>query len=99
MVTSDSHNFLSRAKELAYVYIVPGEITHIDFAGDKGGMAHIKDFLDLFMLTGANHVYFYSYGKMYGASRFAKTAALLGGGNHILLFQTKLILINVSINQ
>jgi hypothetical protein len=79
LVTADSQVFLEHAKKLPYVYVVPGEITHIDFAGDKGGIAHIKDFLDMFMISGANHVYFYSYGRMYGASRFAKTAALIGG--------------------
>lgn len=79
LVTADSQAFLERAKQLLYVYIVPGIITHIDFAGDKGGMNHIKDFLDMFMISGANHVYLYSYGRMYSASRFAKTAALLGG--------------------
>lgn len=85
LVTADSQIFLERAKKLPYVYVVPGEITHIDFAGDKGGIAHIKDFLDMFMISGANHVYFYSYGRMYGASRFAKTAALIGGKTFTVL--------------
>lgn len=85
LVTADSQAFLKHAKKLPYVYVVPGEITHIDFAGDKGGMAHIKDFLDMLMISSASHVYFYSYGRMYKHSRFAKTASLIGGKKYTVL--------------
>lgn len=85
LVTADSQLFLSYAKKLPYVYIVPGKITHIDFPGNNTGMAHIKDFLDLFMISNASHVYFYCYGKMYHASHFARTAALIGNRPYTIL--------------
>lgn len=79
LVTADSPKFLLRAKELPYVFVIPGKVTHMDFPGDDGGIAHIKDFTDLFMISKAEHVYFYSYGRMFSSSKFAKTAALIGG--------------------
>lgn len=79
LVTADSQKFLSYAKQLPYLFVIPGKVTHMDFPGYKGGMAHIKDFTDLFMISKAEHIYFYSYGKMFRSSRFAKTAALIGG--------------------
>lgn len=85
LVTADSQTFLLRAKELPYVFVIPGKVTHMDFPGDNGGMAHIKDFTDLFMISKAKHVYFYYYGLMFHNSRFAKTAALIGGKPYTVL--------------
>lgn len=85
LVTADSQIFLSYAKKLPYVYVVPGKVTHIDFPGDNTGMAHIKDFLDLFMISKANHVYFYCYGRMYHSSHFSRTAALIGNKPYTML--------------
>lgn len=79
LVTSDSNTFLTEAKKLPFVYTIPGKLAHMDESHDDSFLLHQKSFLDFLMLANAEKVYSFSYGCMFGATRFAKTAALIGG--------------------
>ena len=74
MVTADSEKFLSRAKNLNNVYIVPGKTGHIDY--DRSDDVNMKTFLDFFLISKAKAVYLAKGPGMYN-SAFAKTAALV----------------------
>lgn len=74
LVTADSETFLSRAKEIENVYVIPGKVGHIDY--DHGDDVNMKTFLDFFLISKAEKVYLARSGKMY-RSAFAKTAALV----------------------
>lgn len=78
LVTSDSGLFMKRIEHIPYVYIIKGEVIHMDYV-DNHLEGHLKTMTDYFLISKAQKVFCYSYGKMYGATRFAKTAALIGG--------------------
>jgi hypothetical protein len=75
LVTSDSITFLNKAKELDFVYVVPGEIAHFAYYITNGKEVHMKTFLDYFLLTYSKMVYQVIDGQMY-ASGFPRRAAL-----------------------
>lgn len=78
LVTTDSSLFLVRLDAIPYVYTIPGVVRHVDV--DKNSYElHLKTFLDFIMISKADKCYSYQYGKMYGATKFAKTVALIGG--------------------
>lgn len=78
LVTTDSSLFLVRLDAILYVYTIPGVVGHMDV--DKNSYElHFKTFLDFIMISKAIKCYSYQYGKMYSATKFAKTAALIGG--------------------
>lgn len=83
LVTSDSNTFLSYAKKLGFVYIIPGKVEHMDYGHNNDFDVHLKSFVDLFMIADAQQVYAYSFGKMFGHTRFAKTASLIGNKTFI----------------
>lgn len=84
LVTSDSSIFLSKASELPFVYIIRGVIAHMDNAkSEVNDNANLKTFTDLLMISKAERCYVYSYGRMFKASKFARTAALIGGREFI----------------
>jgi hypothetical protein len=75
LVTSDSSKFRSMAAQVyPYVYIVHGELGHIDY----GASGQLSAFLDFFLIAGAKKAYRVSAGQMY-KSDFARCAALVGG--------------------
>jgi len=77
LVTSESLTFLERAKELEYVYVVPGEIVHIDFLKNAvGNEIHLKSYVDFFMIANAKKIYLAKYSPLY-PSTFCKTASFL----------------------
>lgn len=78
LVTTDSSIFLKRLEQLPYVYIIKGEVIHMDYVHEHLE-GHLKTMIDYFMISNAEKVFCYSYGKMFKATRFAKTAALIGG--------------------
>ena len=78
LVTSDSGMFMKRVERIPYVYIIKGEVIHMDYV-DNHLEGHLKTMTDYFLISKAQKVFCYSYGKMYKATRFAKTAALIGG--------------------
>lgn len=78
LVTTDSSLFLTRLDAIPYVYIIPGMAGHMDIYKSSYEL-HLKTFLDFIMISKAEKCYSYQYGKMYGATKFAMTAALIGG--------------------
>ena len=78
LVTSDSRVFLEKASSLAYVYIIPGTVVHMDGVNKNMEQNDLKVFLDMLMISKAECCYSYSYGKMFKGTKFAKTSALIG---------------------
>lgn len=78
LVTSDSITFLKKVSTLDYVYVIPGEMRHMDFNRDKGVDISIdmKSFVDLYLLANSEHLYMYSAKPLYDSS-FPKTASFL----------------------
>ena len=68
LVNSDSTTFLQTAAELDYVYVIPGNITHIDGKNDTDEYnAYEKTFLDFFMIANAESIYLLRTGQMYNS--------------------------------
>lgn len=68
LVNSDSATFLQTASKLDYVYVIPGNITHID--GQNGSdeyELYEKTFLDFFMIANAERIYILRTGQMYNS--------------------------------
>ncbi|MCI9422227.1 MAG: hypothetical protein HFG81_05870 [Dorea sp.] len=79
LVTADSAKFLQEAEKLSYVYIVSGTIVHMDQANKNDEMSQIKNYLDFLLIAKAIKCYYFVHGRMYASTRFASTAALIGG--------------------
>ena len=82
LVTSDSKTFISKIKELSYVYTLPGEVVHMGVTTDAGKMTYLKSFLDYYMLSYAHTVISVRDKKMYH-SGFAYRAAKLNNAKYI----------------
>lgn len=83
LVTSDSKRFLDYVGKLdPRIYIVPGEIRHIDFYNNSPDSVWMKTFTDQFLLMGARKVTRMCSGKMY-KSGFPRFAAEIGGAKFI----------------
>lgn len=68
LVNSDSTTFLQSATKLDYVYVIPGNITHIDGKNDKDEYStYEKTFLDFFMIANAERIYLLRTGQMYNS--------------------------------
>lgn len=80
LVTSNSNIFQDRVKSIPYVFIADGKIAHMDHSPKSNYEVYLKNFVDMFLIARASASYSYSTGLMFKATRFAKTAALLG--NH-----------------
>lgn len=66
LVNSDSTTFLKTAAELYYVYVIPGNITHIDGKNSSNEYeTYEKTFLDFFMIANAERIYLLRTGQMY----------------------------------
>ena len=80
LVTSDSSTFLQAAKKIPYVYIVEGEIRHMDFNRDSNVdiMTDVKSFVDLFMIAMAKEIYLCTLPPLY-RSGFPETASRIYG--------------------
>ena len=76
LVTSDSVSFLEKAKRLPFVYVIPGDVRHIDAVQNASKDADLKVFLDYFVLSRSKKVYLVIEDKMY-RSGFSYRAALL----------------------
>ena len=55
LITSDSARFINEVRCFSYVYIIPGDIAHMDY--DSGTDAALKTFLDLFLISKAQKAY------------------------------------------
>lgn len=68
LVNSDSTTFLQAAAKLDYVYVIPGNITHIDGKNKENEYkAYEKTFLDFFMIVNAEKIYLMRTGQMYNS--------------------------------
>jgi hypothetical protein len=88
LVTSDSTTFLNKANELDFVYIVPGEIAHIDYNTTAEKEVYMKSFLDYFLLTHSKLGHLVIDGQMY-RSTFPYRAALHNFPYKIKLYTDK----------
>lgn len=79
LVTADSPKFLKAAESISYVYVIPGNIVHMDFTDEGDYTLHLKPFVDFYMVSMAEKCFIYHIGEMFKYTRFAKTAALVGG--------------------
>lgn len=77
LVTTDSGILLRRLEQIPYVYVIKGEVIHMDYV-DNHIEGHLKTMIDYFLISKAEKVFCYSYGKMFKSTKFAKTAALIG---------------------
>lgn len=68
LVNSDSTTFLQAAAGLDYVYIIPGNVTHIDGKNSSNEYeTYEKTFLDFFMIANAERIYLLRTGQMYNS--------------------------------
>lgn len=74
LVTADSIKFLQAASSIPFVYIIKGEVGHINFKNSDE--VNMKTFLDFFMISKAKKVYLAKSGKMYN-SDFARRASMI----------------------
>lgn len=79
LVTSDSSSFLSEiSKVLDFVYVIPGQISHMDYKeGKEDYDVNMRSFIDFFLLAKASSSYLVCCDKMY-RSNFAKYASIYG---------------------
>ena len=74
LVTADSITFLKAAQTLPFVYVIEGEVGHINFVCSDD--VNMKTFLDFLMIAHADKVYLAISGKMYN-SEFARRASMI----------------------
>lgn len=74
LVTSDSVSFLTEADKLDYVYIIEGNVVHMDWTGGESFKTYEKSFLDFFLLAQADVLHLAYNHQMYH-SGFAKLAS------------------------
>lgn len=68
LVNSDSVTFLKHASNFEFVYIIPGNVTHIDANGGNDEYeVYEKTFLDFFMIANAQKIYLMRTGQMYNS--------------------------------
>lgn len=67
LVNSDSRTFLRRAQDLAYVYVIPGNIVHIDNAINSDYESFEKTFVDFFMIAKAKAIYLFTASHMHNS--------------------------------
>lgn len=78
MLASDSMTFIEYVKyELPDIYVVPGQVKHIDTAGETNDAEIIKMFLDYYLISDAKKVYSLVTDGMW-PSAFPKYAAKIG---------------------
>ncbi|WP_204448194.1 hypothetical protein, partial [Bacteroides caecigallinarum] len=75
VITSDSIKFLERSSNLPFVYIIKGNVGHIDHTNDDN--TTLKTFLDYYIISKAQEAYLVIGKGMY-KSGFSKHAALMG---------------------
>lgn len=68
LVNSDSTTFLQEAKKIDYVYVIPGNVTHIDAENNCNKYdIYEKTFIDFFMIANAQKIYLMRTGQMYNS--------------------------------
>lgn len=74
LVTSDSSRFISYVRDIPGVFVIPGEVVHLDCVTDAAADVYLKSFVDFFMLSKAKAVYSIGTKEMY-ATNFPEYAA------------------------
>jgi hypothetical protein len=75
LLTSDSTRFLHYAAQcLDFVHFIPGNVVHIDYQDQTGDDINMKLFVDMLMISRAEHAYLLQTGGMYN-SGFPRRAA------------------------
>lgn len=74
LVTADSMRFLQEAKSLPFVYVIDGEVGHINYKSTDE--VNMKTFLDFFMIANAEKVYLAKSDMMY-KSEFSRRASMI----------------------
>lgn len=83
LVTADSRRFLDEVEGMdPRIYIVPGDIKHIDKHTDATEEVWMKTFVDQMLLMGAERVCLMRTGEMY-KSGFSRFAAEVGGAEFL----------------
>lgn len=77
LVTSDSMRFLDACRRFDYVYVIPGEILHVDIHDNSKHDHHLKTFVDFFAIAHARKSYLLLTGDMYRSS-FSMRASQIG---------------------
>ena len=83
LLTADSKKFIDYMNRYDFIYVVPGEIAHVDNSHETNRQIYMKTFLDMFMLSKAEVIYQLHTGDMYRNSAFARQAALLGRKRYV----------------
>ncbi len=79
LLASDSMIFIEYMKrEKPDIYVVPGQVKHIDTAGETSDAENIKMFVDYYLISGAKKVY-NIVGEGMWPSAFPEYAAKIGG--------------------
>ena len=83
MLASDSMTFIAYVqREVPDVYVVPGQVKHIDTAGETNDAENIKMFLDYYLISKAQKVYSLVGTGMW-PSAFPEYAAKIGGAEFV----------------
>lgn len=68
LVNSDSITFLQEAAKLDYVYVIPGNVTHIGGKNTSNEyQTYEKTFIDFFMIANADKIFLLRTGQMYNS--------------------------------
>lgn len=86
LVTSDSSRFLEACRQLEYVYVIPGEILHVDIPDKSKADRHKKTFIDFFAIAHAQKSYLLITDKMYKSSFSMRAAQVYNHPFEIIRF-------------
>ncbi len=84
LITSDSTRFLNFVANEPYIYVIPGNISHIDTKKAEEE-DQLKTFVDFFTIKDAERSYLVVGPDMYRSSNFAKRAAQADGRDVIIM--------------
>ena len=76
LLTTDSETFADIAKDIPYIFVLPGKIGHIGFISNRN--VEMKMIMDFYMISKAKRAYMGYTGEMY-KSHFAQSAAEISG--------------------
>lgn len=65
LVTADSNTFLASVKKMPYVYVIPGNVVHMDYISDASYTVYEKSFLDFLLIANADKVHLIYNRQMY----------------------------------
>lgn len=74
LVTADSITFLNSIKTIDYVYVILGNVVHMDYSEKESYIVYEKSFIDYFLIANAKKIHLIYNNQMY-RSGFAQQAA------------------------